>query len=85
MRWFKSKKAQQNYPQLEETETSIDVSRQNSIVNLSSIHIQSNQVHVHQRPPMKVQENVAPKQSFLDKLVIFSAGLALVEDECDLW
>ncbi len=76
MRWFKSKKAQK-YPQLEETETSIDVSRQNSVVNLSSIHVQ-------QRAPVEVKENAAPKSSFLDKLVIFSAGLAIAGDGCDL-
>jgi len=77
MRWFTSKKAQQNYPQLEEAETSIDVSRQNSIVNLSSVQIQ-------QRAPVVVEESVAPKQSFLDKLLIFSAGLAIDGDACDL-
>ncbi len=97
MRWFtskKSKKAQQNqqdYPHLEETDASIDVSRQNSVINLSSIQVQTNQVrsvqsipvYVHHRAPIVVQESVEKKSSFLDALVLFGAGMALGDDLCD--
>ncbi len=81
MRWFtskKSKKTQENHPQGEEpTETSISISHQNSI--------QSNQVHpVHQRAQV-VPEIVTQKPSVLDGLLIFSAGLAVGEDACELW